>query len=297
MAGRYCQHCGQENLPPQESVWHFITHFINDITHFDGKFFQTLRLLLFKPGFLTKQYMLGRRVSYLNPIRMYLFTSFMFFLIFYSTYNAKFDVNVFASKEKSESVSKENNNLSITFSNKKHKSIAEYDSTVKTLKNKPNWFAQKMKRKQISVQQKYGKNQAPFFVELLYSMFHQFPKMLFLSLPFIALLFQLLYIRHKEFYFVIHGVFVIHFYIFVFIVTLVSMAIRELSGLLNWIWITYINYGIAFLLLFYLYKSMRNFYGQKRSKTIFKYLIFLFSFFWVIIFIFLAFFIQVFLTV
>lgn len=296
-ARRYCQQCGQENLPPQESVRYFITHFINDVTHFDGKFFRTLRLLLFKPGFLAKQYMLGRRVSYLNPVRMYLFTSFLFFLIFYSSYNPRLDVNAFATKEKNESIGIKNNNLYITFSNIKYKSIAEYDSTIKTLKSKPSWLTQKIMHKQISVQQKYGENQAPFFVELLYAIIHQFPKMLFISLPLIALLLQLLYIRHKEYYYVIHGVFVIHFYIFVFIAMLVTMAISGLSSWLNWNWLSYINDGISLIILFYLYKAMRNFYCQKRSKTIFKYLLFLFSFFWVIIFIFLVFFVQVFLTV
>lgn len=84
--GRYCHHCGQENVEPKESVWQLLLHFFNDITHFDGKFFSTLKELLFKPGFLSTQYMIGRRATYLNPIRMYLFTSFIFFLLFFHPY-------------------------------------------------------------------------------------------------------------------------------------------------------------------------------------------------------------------
>jgi hypothetical protein len=82
--GRFCHICGQENIEPKESVWHLVSHFFQDITHFDGKFFSTLRYLLFKPGFLSREYMLGRRASYLNPIRMYVFTSAIFFLLFFS---------------------------------------------------------------------------------------------------------------------------------------------------------------------------------------------------------------------
>src|SRR5258708_16144972 len=37
-----------------------------------------------KPGFLSAEYMAGRRATYLNPIRMYVFTSAIFFLIFFS---------------------------------------------------------------------------------------------------------------------------------------------------------------------------------------------------------------------
>ncbi len=81
--GRFCHICGQENIVTKESVWHLVSHFFQDITHFDGKFFSTLRYLIFKPGFLSREYMMGRRNSYLNPIRMYVFTSAFFFLFFF----------------------------------------------------------------------------------------------------------------------------------------------------------------------------------------------------------------------
>jgi len=87
--GHYCQHCGQENIEPKETFWHMVTHFFYDITHFDGSFFVTLKDLLFKPGFLTKEYMKGRRRAYLHPVRMYVFTSAVFFLVFYSLFSAK----------------------------------------------------------------------------------------------------------------------------------------------------------------------------------------------------------------
>lgn len=66
-----------------------VTHFFNDITHFDGSFFITLKDLLFKPGFLSKEYMKGRRASYLHPVRMYVFTSAIFFLLFFSLFKVK----------------------------------------------------------------------------------------------------------------------------------------------------------------------------------------------------------------
>ncbi len=68
----------------EESFWSLATHLIYDIMHFDSKFFDTLKFLLLKPGFLSKEYLRGRRASYLHPIRMYVFTSAIFFLIFFS---------------------------------------------------------------------------------------------------------------------------------------------------------------------------------------------------------------------
>ena len=84
--GRYCHVCGQENTEPKETFWHMVTHFFYDITHFDGSFFVTLKDLLFKPGFLSREYMLGRRKKYLHPVRMYVFTSAVFFLVFFSLF-------------------------------------------------------------------------------------------------------------------------------------------------------------------------------------------------------------------
>jgi hypothetical protein len=80
---RFCSHCGQENTVPAESVGHLIGHFLSDITHYDSKFFTSIRDLLCKPGFLTLEYFAGRRVSYLNPIRMYIFISAIFFIILF----------------------------------------------------------------------------------------------------------------------------------------------------------------------------------------------------------------------
>lgn len=84
LAGPFRHICGQHNIEPKETVLHLKTHFINDITHFDGKFFSTLGLLIKRPGFLPAQYMMGKRAAYFNPVRMYIFTSAIFFLIFFS---------------------------------------------------------------------------------------------------------------------------------------------------------------------------------------------------------------------
>ena len=87
--GRYCHVCGQENIEPKETVWSLVSHFFYDITHFDGKFFSTTKYLITRPGFLPKEYIEGRRARYLHPIRMYVFSSALFFLFFYSMFHFK----------------------------------------------------------------------------------------------------------------------------------------------------------------------------------------------------------------
>jgi hypothetical protein len=81
---RYCSHCGQENAEPRETFKHLVGHFIEDVTHYDSHVLASAKDLIFKPGFLTKQYNEGKRASYLNPIRMYIFISAVFFLVFFS---------------------------------------------------------------------------------------------------------------------------------------------------------------------------------------------------------------------
>jgi len=75
VAGKYCQNCGQENIELKETFFQIILHFIEDLTHFDGKIVKTLKFLITKPAFLSKEYMHGKRVTYIHPIRMYIFIS------------------------------------------------------------------------------------------------------------------------------------------------------------------------------------------------------------------------------
>ncbi|OQP60408.1 hypothetical protein A3860_34075 [Niastella vici] len=79
--------CGQENIEPKETVWSLISHFFYDITHYDGKFFSTTKFLITRPGFLPNEYIEGRRARYLHPIRLYVFSSALFFLCFYSMFH------------------------------------------------------------------------------------------------------------------------------------------------------------------------------------------------------------------
>jgi len=305
VAGRFCQICGQENIEVVETTWHLITHFFNDFTHFDGKFFSTLRYLAFKPGFVSSEYMYGRRGSYLNPIRMYLFTSAIFFFIFFSVFNIdenlnaktkfnnegisaieKMDSTTFASYSSSfnngipmtrETFKRQNlsedDSTGISFSGSDYKSKKEYDSVLALGVKKHNWLTRTLIYRQIEINEKYKKDQGKILNTFLNILVHSFPQMLFLSLPLFALILQLLYIRRKQYYYTNHLIFSIHLYIFIFIVLLTIIGLTQLKTYLHWSLINWII-GFLFVFLFYYeYRSMRNFYQQGRGKTILKYLI------------------------
>lgn len=65
-----------------------VQHFLYDITHFDSKFFDSMKYLLLRPGFLPGEYIKGKRASYLNPVKKYVFTSAIFFVLFFSVFKA-----------------------------------------------------------------------------------------------------------------------------------------------------------------------------------------------------------------
>lgn len=82
LSGEYCQHCGQKKVHRHDfSLRHFFGHLVHEFTHLDGnKILKTLLTLVFRPGLLTSEYLAGRKGSYLNPIRIYLTFSALYFL-------------------------------------------------------------------------------------------------------------------------------------------------------------------------------------------------------------------------
>ncbi len=300
VVGRYCHNCGQENTEPKESVWHLVSHFFSDITHFDGKFFTSLKDLALKPGFLSKEYMNGRRATYLNPIRMYLFTSFIFFFIFFLLFKVDDSIVTFNNSNIDKLDSAQVRDLSVQLNNGvpltkeelkekldtssfsiapgNYKSKAEYDSLLKAGVKKHNWFEKMLVYKNIELQQKYNKNKKAAIVDIVARVQHSIPQMLFILLPLFALILKFLYIRHKNFYYTDHAIFTIHFYIFVFIAMLLIFGIKKIESTTGATWLAYINAAFLLTIFFYLYKAMRNFYQQKRAKTIAKYFLLLLSF-------------------
>lgn len=89
----YCQHCGQKDIPRRQTMRELIENFIGSFYSFESKFFRTVRYLLFKPGFLPKEYTAGKRESYYHPARAYVFISFVFFLLLFSLPDGEEETN------------------------------------------------------------------------------------------------------------------------------------------------------------------------------------------------------------
>jgi Protein of unknown function (DUF3667) len=315
--GRYCHICGQENVLAKESFGHLATHFFYDITHFDSRFFDSLRYLLLRPGFLPKEYLKGRRASYLNPIRMYVFTSAFFFIIFFSLFKAEDAVNtgldspftpaqrLKAVKDADEALKKSpasiewqtvltmlkdtsktitqndllkivKDSLSVSIGGKrKYKSLKEYDSVQKSLPaaEKDGWFSGTITKKALTFFEKSNYDISAGTKNFFSSLLHKLPYILFVSLPLFAFILKLLYLRRKRFYYEDHAIFSIYHYIFSFILLLFVFGFGKISDMTGWGFMDFLTACLFLLGGFYLYRSMRRFYGQSRAKTLIKFLL------------------------
>ena len=79
--GNYCQHCGQETHLHAASFAEFAHEFIGHYVALEGRLWGTFTRLMFRPGLLTLEYMRGRRKRYVEPLRLYLSLSIIFFAV------------------------------------------------------------------------------------------------------------------------------------------------------------------------------------------------------------------------
>ena len=75
MQGRYCSVCGQEDRPAAPTLRQVVGDTWEAVTNLEGRTVQSLGLLFFFPGFLTREYLEGRRVRWVSPVRLYLVIS------------------------------------------------------------------------------------------------------------------------------------------------------------------------------------------------------------------------------
>lgn len=78
---RYCPNCSQLNSTKKVHFKDLFNELFGSLFAYDGKIMLTLRTLIFRPGFMSKEYVAGKRMKYANPFRFYLSVSIIFFLL------------------------------------------------------------------------------------------------------------------------------------------------------------------------------------------------------------------------
>jgi ABC-type multidrug transport system fused ATPase/permease subunit len=313
---RFCPNCGQENTETRKTFHHLFFHFIEDLTHYENAFWRTIINLLFRPASLTKEYLSGKRLSYLAPVRLYIFISFItFFLISVfpsneiglfsdDSNNSKEKIDFHKEKKTSEIIpseyvpknimdsiqkgmnqAKEKKEGAADSFNFEIKSIKELDSIQKFGKEKDkfNSFEYWLLKRGITVTENNTKEE--IIEKGKESFLHNFPKVLLLYMPLFAF-FLWLFHGKKRWYYFDHGIFTLHYFSFLLLINLILFIIHKTSSLLgDYILINFVTgiidtAGIVWM-LYYFFPAHHRFYRETRIISFLKgaFLLFLNCFF------------------
>lgn len=245
LQGEFCHRCGQEVIHNRRFFGGVILDLLNTFFSYDSKVNRTFLPLFFKPGFLTREYMAGRRARYILPFRLYLFSSvFCFILLSLQNDLLRFEVAPESSAQQDETILED----SISF---------ESDTELSPeLKVKLEKLSDKTAR------------------ELVNMTIEATPKVLLLLMPIMALILKLLYLRSRVF-FVDHFVMVLHCQSFLFLILSLALLLSPLSAVLPEIFSQSLDIVKGVFLLWslsYLPMALKRVYRQSTSLTVVKYL-------------------------
>ena len=274
LQGQFCFQCGQNQRDMNRFFWSLVNETFEDIFSLNSRFSRTVSNLILRPGFISNEYVSGRKARYIPPLRLYLVTSLILFL-FLTAQNAlmgtegKVPVTIdttgvtevtasdsASAGESSEAqindtIEKELGNIEIEFLS---------DQQVETLKAKI--------REQASKTYHVLKEEPSVIYSILLD---TLPSMMFVLLPLFALLMKLTYLSSGRYY-TEHLVFTLHSQCFVYIMVLTTQILQliDSSSTLGTIasWITFfLNLWVPL----YLILALKLFYGQGLAITLFKF--------------------------
>lgn len=205
LLGDFCWRCGQEAADFHRPLRSLASDFLDNVLNLDTRLLRTLGPLLLRPGWLTREYLEGRRAPYVRPLKLYLLAALLTFGVL-----ALFPQNV----------------VRVVVTEEPGRGVAAAAGAVKD----PTWL-DRMFGKALEDPQKFAET---FTASL--------PRAFFLLLPVFALLLKLLYLRRGILY-LDHLVFALHWHAFAFLVmaVLVPLGAPELvprplrAALLLWI--------------------------------------------------------------
>lgn len=249
------------------SIRHIIGESFLDYFHFDSKLFRTLRPLIFKPGQLTMEFMTGKRKSFVEPFKLFLVISVIYFLLLplnkESAPEPEFSGNS-GNSHLRVNTGKPNNITytlqGISLSSEGQDTIRKEVDTIGMKRYIDKHFAKsgwgsKLFIKQVLKIMLYSGQSFKSVLE------HTASKMIFLLIPVFALLLKLCYLRSKRLYFE-HLIFSLHIHAFVFFLLFIALLIEFLVPVKMII--------LILIFLLYLYFALKRNYQEPVGKTLWK---------------------------
>ena len=243
LAGSFCRQCGQSAHDLRRPLWSLLVDAAEDLLGFDTRLGRTLWPLLFKPGLVTKEYLSGRRVAFVPPLRTYLIAALVFFGLFTLLPTRSPPVYVYTTGSPEAAQIKAQGGNRVTIELPEHV-----------------WFGD-AKFQEVSVRARADPDGFALVV------YHNVPRAFFLFLPIFALMLVLFY--WKSFY-IDHLVFSLYYHAFVFLdlamLYLLGHASSWLPGLLQ----RPLHWALLLWLVAYLPLALHAAYGGSWLKTVLK---------------------------
>jgi hypothetical protein len=258
VSGHYCTNCGQRVEHAVHSLWHFVREVAEDLTHADSRLWQTIATLLFKPGYLTREFLAGRRVKYLPPLRLYLVLSLCFFVIGVIDNRHATLVLVDAAGE---TISFPSVGQPLQAGESRQEHAERVCANI-------HYVGLGWPRLQSALRTSCRSAVEDDGRSLREAYFHNLPRAIFLMVPILAAVMLPLYRRQRRYY-VEHLLFLLHNHAFAFLwlgmFALLSLAIpiEAVASMLTFVFDLYIPY--------YYYRSMRQVYGEGPARTLGKF--------------------------
>ena len=261
VSGRYCGACGQRFDTEAHSLGHFVGEATEVLTHADSRLWRTIVPLLTKPGLLTREYFAGRRARYLQPFRLYLILSVMFFLLSAllsgRSPEAKVPESAAAATIRTDVVDAVPAGIAKDDKLDSQISCANVNTDLAGRK----WLIPRFKAACEKVLLDHGR-------ELGANIVHNLGRAMFVFLPVLAALMKLLYWRPRRLY-LEHLLLLIHNHAFVFLLLSIFMLVTH--WLRSNVWVVLLSLAMIWYLLRYLYRSMKTVYGQSGVLTFLKF--------------------------
>jgi hypothetical protein len=264
VSGHYCASCGQRAGHAVHSLWHFMSEIAEDLTHADSRLWQTLKALLFKPGFLTCEFLAGRRARYMPPFRLYLVTSVLFFLIL--AFNGTINVQTQSLAQLQSQATAKEDKEELKALAEKYPLLAGEKTGEKACANL-NYNGPWKERVQPTLRESCLRVVSDHGHGVREAFLHNLPKAFFLLLPILALVMKPLYRRPPR-YFVEHLLLLLHNHAFAFL-TLGLFLVADMLVPSDAV-TDLLLFAIGLSIPYYYYRGMRRVYREGTARTLGK---------------------------
>jgi len=289
LRGAYCQHCGQQNLPLKQSVGELLLVFFGEFFNYDGRFLRSIRLMFSQPGALTLAYLEGKRTSYINPVRFYLFTSAFYFLVInYVVLPSQDPSSTVVLPKQIQIKQSSSEGAAMGFFDGMNEGLAaaegggdgtqiqpEFESFQAFKANQDSLSTEKRAtalelrfiEKFYEVKEKYG-DSTSFTSALGKEVVSRLPQLLLITLPLLALVSKLVFFRRKQYWYMDHLVFILHGATSLFFLLFIQQGLEYVAGSTEQGWLESLSQLLTVVWLGYYLMSFKRFFGKTWGKTI-----------------------------